>query len=64
MASDRADQPRRSDDGPKHPEPGPAPVGPAVDVPPQTPAKTPKDPGPAPVGPAVRPGEGLTQPPR
>jgi hypothetical protein len=37
------------------PEPGPAPVGPAGTMPPQTPAKTPKDPGPAPVGPAVRP---------
>ena len=35
------------------PEPGPAPVGPAVHAPKQTPAHTPKDPGPAPVGPAV-----------
>jgi hypothetical protein len=35
------------------PEPGPAPVGPAVRVPEQTPARTPTDPGPAPVGPAV-----------
>lgn len=37
------------------PEPGPAPVGPAVQMPAQTPAKTPEDPGAAPVGPAVRP---------
>lgn len=36
-----------------HVEPGPAPVGPAVRVPVQTPADTPTDPGPAPVGPAV-----------
>jgi hypothetical protein len=35
------------------PKPGPAPVGPAVQVPPQQPADTPRDPGPAPVGPAV-----------
>jgi len=39
----------------KFEKPGPAPVGPAVDAPPQVPARTPKDPGPAPVGPAVRP---------
>jgi hypothetical protein len=37
------------------PPPGPAPVGPAVSVPQQTPVKTPKEPEPAPVGPAVRP---------
>ncbi|NKE47917.1 hypothetical protein HB662_24280 [Roseomonas frigidaquae] len=35
------------------PDPGPAPVGPAVHGPAQKPAETPKDPGPAPVGPAV-----------
>lgn len=35
------------------PQPGPAPVGPAVEMPDQTPAPTPKDPGPAPVGPAL-----------
>lgn len=39
----------------EHPEPGPAPVGPAVHEPPQQPAETPRDPGPAPVGPAVHP---------
>ncbi|MGG5809884.1 hypothetical protein [Falsiroseomonas sp. CW058] len=37
------------------PDPGPAPVGPAVHPPPQTPAETPQDPGPAPVGPAIHP---------
>lgn len=37
------------------PQPGPAPVGPAVDAPEQTPARTPTYPGPAPVGPAVKP---------
>lgn len=35
------------------PEPGPAPVGPAVHGPKQKPASTPQDPGPAPPGPAV-----------
>ena len=35
------------------PQPGPAPVGPAVSAPGQTPVATPPDPGPAPVGPAV-----------
>jgi hypothetical protein len=35
------------------PDPGPAPVGPAVHGPAQTPAETPKDPGAAPPGPAV-----------
>ena len=37
------------------PDPGPAPVGPAVHSPPQTPAETPTDPGPAPPGPATHP---------
>lgn len=37
----------------RFPEPGPAPVGPAVPVPDQTPVPSPADPGPAPVGPAV-----------
>ena len=38
----------------RRPDPGPAPVGPAVhDAPAQRPAETPRDPGPAPVGPAV-----------
>jgi hypothetical protein len=40
----------------KRPQPGPAPVGPAVRVPKQTPVETPKDPGPAPVGPAIENG--------
>jgi len=62
MAAKKAEKPRIRDDGHKHPEPGPAPVGPAVNGPPQTPAETPKDPGPAPVGPAVHPGEGRKQP--
>lgn len=42
----------RPDHGPL-PEPGPAPVGPAVHEPKQKPASTPHDPGPAPPGPAV-----------
>lgn len=37
------------------PDPGPAPVGPAVHEPPQKPAENHPDPGPAPVGPAVHP---------
>ena len=39
-------------------QPGPAPVGPAVRTPAQTPADTPHDPGPAPVGPVAIPGAG------
>ncbi|NGM19058.1 hypothetical protein G3576_03465 [Roseomonas stagni] len=39
----------------RKPDPGPAPVGPAVHEPPQRPAETPHDPGAAPPGPAVHP---------
>lgn len=35
------------------PDPGPAPVGPAVHEPPQRPVPPKEDPGPAPPGPAV-----------
>jgi hypothetical protein len=41
---------------PSKPEPGPAPVGPAVHPTPQQPAETPTDPGKAPPGPAVEHG--------
>jgi hypothetical protein len=48
-----------------HPQPGPAPVGPAVHPPPQEPVEAPEDPGPAPVGPAVHPpGPASPEPPR
>ena len=39
----------------KQPEPGPAPSGPAIHGPKQTPASTPTDPGAAPSGPAIHP---------
>ncbi|WP_439547784.1 hypothetical protein [Falsiroseomonas sp.] len=39
----------------RKPDPGPAPVGPAVHEPPQRPVEGPTDPGPAPPGPAVHP---------
>lgn len=58
-----ADRPVRRSGAEEHPEPGPAPVGPAVHEPPQQPADTPHDPGPAPVGPAVHPERTPTPPP-
>jgi len=39
----------------RFPEPGPAPVGPAVRAPEQIPIPVRRDPGAAPVGPAVEP---------
>jgi hypothetical protein len=55
MDEHRPTPPVASQPGTGRPDPGPAPVGPAVRTPPQEPARTPRDPGPAPVGPAVRP---------
>jgi hypothetical protein len=40
----------------RKPDPGPAPVGPAIHPSNQTPAETPTDPGKAPPGPAVEHG--------
>jgi hypothetical protein len=54
-AAATADRPSGTPQPGAFPEPGPAPVGPAVRVPEQTPVATPPAPAPAPPGPAAEP---------